>query len=517
MPLRPLLFLFAAGAACLASAEWTATVLHPTGVDESYGLAGGGGMQVGYVYINNVPGAAMWLSSKASYVSLVPTGAERSVAYDTDGSNQVGYATFAGMAFAGMWSGTAASWVNLNPAGSVLSEANGVDNGLQVGCYKITDTHACIWSGSAASMLDVHPAGASTSRLWGIGDGKQVGEANIGGKGHAGVWSGTAASFVDLHPAGADFSIAYASAGGKQGGFAVYNGDQNAALWSGTASSFVNLHPAGASFSVVRGILGSYQVGYVRIAGATRPVIWTGSANSYVDLLPTLPATYTGGTCKAIWTDGTTLFILGEAYDTIDDVNHAILWKRGVQEAFVFSLNKTQVAGQNSVQGTISLAAVEGSPAVFSIYDNSSLVTTPPSVTVPAGSILKNFQITVTAVTAPINTTVFAKRGAVIQSRPLTLVPLVPTALAFTPSQVTGGSSLSCRVVINGVAGPGGRTIAILDNSANATVPSTVVVPPGATDVTFTITTTAVTSQKTVTVTARVTAGEKTGTFKINP
>jgi hypothetical protein len=246
-------------------------------------------------------------------------------------------------------------------------------------------------------------------------------------------------------------------------------------------------------------------------------VIWSGSANTYVDLSTTLPATYSNGTAKAMWTDGTSLFVLGEAYDTQDGVNHAILWKTGVQDAFGFALNKTQVAGQNSVQGTITLAAVEGSPAIFTTYDNSSLVTTPSSVTVPTGSLVKNFQITVTAVTAPINTLVYAKRGAVTQSRPLTLTPLIPTALAFTPSQVTGGQTISCRIVINGVAGPGGRTIAVFDNSTNTSMPSTVIVPAGATQVIFNITTTPVASQKTVTVTARVSAGEKTGTFKINP
>ena len=83
--------------------------------------------------------------------------------------------------------------------------------------------------------------------------------------------------------------------------------------------------------------------------------------------------------------------------------------------------------------------------------------------------------------------------------------------LAFTPSDLTGGTPTSCRVVINGVAGPGGRVLAIFDNSAYATTPSNVTVPPGATEVTFPIPTSAVSSIRVVTVTARVSAGEKTG------
>lgn len=185
--------------------------------------------------------------------------------------------------------------------------------------------------------------------------------------------------------------------------------------------------------------------------------------------------------------------------------------------AFEFTLNKTTVAGQNYVQGNITLAEPAAAAIAFTTYDNSSLVSTPASVTVSQGQTTKLFPIQVTAVNSPINTIVYAKRGVVTRSCPLTLTPLVPTALAFTPSTVTGGSTVECRIVINGVAGPSGRTIAVFDNSPFTTMPSTVTVPAGATQVTFPITTTAVTAQKVVTVTARVSAGEKTGTFRINP
>jgi len=184
---------------------------------------------------------------------------------------------------------------------------------------------------------------------------------------------------------------------------------------------------------------------------------------------------------------------------------------------FDLLLNKATVAGQNYVQGNIALSEPAASSVTFTTYDDSSLVTTPATVTVAGGQSNKLFAIQVTAVNAPINTTIYAKRGVVTRSSPLTLTPLVPTALAFTPSTVTGGTEVMGRVVINGVAGPGGRTIAVFDNSPFTTMPSTVTVPPGANQVSFPITTTAVTSPKVVTVTARVSAGEKTGTFRINP
>lgn len=184
---------------------------------------------------------------------------------------------------------------------------------------------------------------------------------------------------------------------------------------------------------------------------------------------------------------------------------------------FGFVLNKTHVAGQNSVKGTITLANMPAQNVVFTTFDNSSLVTTPATVTVSANTTTKDFQITVAAVNSPINTTVSAKLGVVTKTAPLTLTPLIPTALAFTPNPVVGGNSVSCRVVINGVAGPGGRTIAVFDNSTYTTMPSSVVVPAGATQVFFTINTTHPNTVQTITVTARVSAGEKTANFRINP
>jgi len=185
--------------------------------------------------------------------------------------------------------------------------------------------------------------------------------------------------------------------------------------------------------------------------------------------------------------------------------------------AFDFILNKTQVAGQNFVQGTVSIPEATSSATVFAVSDSTSLVTSPSAVTITAGQTLRNFAIQVTAVNFPVQATVSARLGQTTVTRNLTLVALIPTALAFTPSQVVGGNVVSCRVVVNGVAGPGGRTIAVFDNSPFTTMPSTIVVPPGGTQVIFDIATTPVTIPRVVTLTARVTQGEKTGTFRINP
>lgn len=187
------------------------------------------------------------------------------------------------------------------------------------------------------------------------------------------------------------------------------------------------------------------------------------------------------------------------------------------ETGFSLSLNKSTVAGQNYVLGTVKLGAVRATNTVITTYDNSSLVTTPPSATITAGTTTKNFNIQVMAVNSPIQTTIFAKLGTIVMTQPLTLAPLVPTAMVFTPNPVTAGADSTARLVINGVAGPGGRVVAIFDNSFFSNVPSTVIVPPGASQVLFTIETFPVPSQQLVTITARVSAGEKTGILRINP
>lgn len=184
---------------------------------------------------------------------------------------------------------------------------------------------------------------------------------------------------------------------------------------------------------------------------------------------------------------------------------------------FLFTLNKATVAGQNSVLGTVTLEAASTKATPVTITPSSSLITAPPKVYVAAGQLVRNFMMTVAPVTSPAMTVISAKVGSLVRSQGLLLTPLVPTAMAFTPSQVTGGTDVSCRLVINGVAGPGGRIISVFDTSTYATTPNSVTVPPGATQVVFLIGTKPVTTIQTVSVTARVSAGERTGTFRIYP
>lgn len=186
-------------------------------------------------------------------------------------------------------------------------------------------------------------------------------------------------------------------------------------------------------------------------------------------------------------------------------------------DKFALALSKTVVAGQNFVGATIVQNRPLTTARTYQMYDNTSLVATPASAIIPAGAVNKTVSLSTTAVNSTINVTIFAKFGTTVVSQPLMLAPLVPTAVAFTPNNVQGGTNVSCRVVINGVAGPGGRTISIVENSPYATAPTSITVPPGGTDFTFTITTTGVPSNKTVNVRAIVSAGQASGNLYLVP
>lgn len=520
MSLRPLFCLAVIAASAVAPSNWTVTLVHPSAVPSSYIQGAAGNQQVGYTS-GNGGYAALWTGSQGSYVNLNPAGASYSSLTGTNGEKQVGYATLSGKNTAGLWTGTAASFIPLTASNIAPSYASAISGNQQVGSITMGGKiHAALWTGTAASMVDIHPAAALESVCQATGGGKQGGRAWFDtGYPKAVLWSGTAASAVIIHPTGfRSSSIEAMSAVDQVGTVLTEQGQIRATLWRGTAASSVDLHPAGAAYSSAYATNGEYQGGSYALQGSSsHAAIWKGTAASMEDLHQYVPQGYVNSTIYAVWSHNGVLYAAGDTTNGATFKQEACIWSKVDPNAFEFTMNKTQVAGQNSVQGTITAAASVPTARVYTTYDNSSLVNTPATVTLAANTTVKNFQITTTAVNSTINTTVYARFGSVTQSRPLALIPLIPTALAFTPTQVVGGNSVSCRVVINGVAGPSGRTIAILDNSPNATCPSMVTVPPGATQVIFSIATTAVTAQKTVTVTARVSAGEKTGTFKINP
>lgn len=308
-------------------------------------------------------------------------------------------------------------------------------------------------------------------------------------------------------------------AGNVQGGYSIIAGSRHAGYWQGTANSWVDLHPSGASSSSISCVSGPLKIGYAVFGGVKHVGVWTDSADSWLDLHLLVGATFNPIESWGVtgYSDGTSFIVHGLVRRPLN-MYSAFSWSGPVpNRSYSLTLNKSSVAGENSVLGTIARVQPNTVSTDFTVYDNSSLVLTPGKVTLPSLTTSKSFQIKVSPVNSSIATTIYAKQGSSIRSQVLTLLPLVPTALAFTPNPAQGGSVVTGRVVINGVAGPGGRTISLFDNSVYAATPKAVTVPPGANQANFDIQTASVSSPQIVSVTARVSAGEKTGTFRLAP
>jgi hypothetical protein len=316
-----------------AQAQWKVTNLHPrdlpSGTD-SYGLATTDTQQVGYYVIagpfSPVSTAVMWTGTAESYVILGEE--DNSYANDTNGTQQVG----AIAPHAVLWNGSADSVVELTPRGFLNSYAYGISGTQHVGWAAPTPgaQHACLWNGDAQSYVSLHPAGWDTSVAYGTSGTQQVGQAFLirDLTVHASLWTGTAESWVDLHPADATASIAFATSGTQQVGY-VYlprSSQYHASLWSGTAESWVDLHPAGARGSGAYDIWMDYQVGYVDIDNVVRAALWKGTAESWIDLSTYLPPGFGQTFASGVWSEGSSIKVIGYGYNTIALRNHALLW-----------------------------------------------------------------------------------------------------------------------------------------------------------------------------------------------
>ena len=117
-------------------------------------------------------------------------------------------------------------------------------------------------------------------------------------------------------------------------------------------------------------------------------------------------------------------------------------------------------------------------------------------MTVPAGATNATFTITTSPVTSATAVGIAASLNGIVRSQVLSVFPSPAlSALDVTPSSVTGGSPAQGLVTLTGAAPAGGTVVALQsDHPQIAAVPASVTVPAGATSVTFTVTTSAVTS-----------------------
>jgi hypothetical protein len=91
------------------------------------------------------------------------------------------------------------------------------------------------------------------------------------------------------------------------------------------------------------------------------------------------------------------------------------------------------------------------------------------------------------------------------------------TSLSLNPPSVTGGTSSTGTVTLNGAAPTGGLSVTLSSDNASATVPASITVAGGSTTATFTVTTGTVGSSTSATITAGYNSVSKTAALTVTP
>ena len=169
-----------------------------------------------------------------------------------------------------------------------------------------------------------------------------------------------------------------------------------------------------------------------------------------------------------------------------------------------------------SATGVVELNGPAGTGGVVvTLASDNAAATIPATATIAAGHSSATFVIATGSVTALTTVNLTATLGSTSKTATLTINPVSLVEINLRPDRVTGGSTSTGTVRINGPAPAGGLVVTLASNSSSATVPATVTIPAGQNAVTFTVTTLTVTAKTIVQVTATLGTTSKTENLTI--
>jgi len=171
-------------------------------------------------------------------------------------------------------------------------------------------------------------------------------------------------------------------------------------------------------------------------------------------------------------------------------------------------LNPTTVEGGGQSAGTVvtDVSATDG--AVISLSSsNPAVASVPATTTVPPNGFAGNFTVTTSAVSATTTATITATYNGSTRSATLTITPagagVTLNSVTISPSSVAGGTNTSGFVSLSAGAPAGGAVVALSSSDpAVASLPSSVTVGAGSTASGFTVATSAVSTTRSVTISA---------------
>ena len=168
------------------------------------------------------------------------------------------------------------------------------------------------------------------------------------------------------------------------------------------------------------------------------------------------------------------------------------------------SVTPSSVTGGQSLTGTVSLSGpAPTAGANVSLSSASTAASVPPTVIIPSGVMSANFSVSSTAVSATTMSNISATFSGVTKTANVTIQPPALTSLGLNSATVTGGATVVGKVTLTGSAPASGIMVTFTSSqSAQAKVPSKLLVPAGARSATFNVVTTSVLRKTTVTITA---------------
>jgi len=184
-------------------------------------------------------------------------------------------------------------------------------------------------------------------------------------------------------------------------------------------------------------------------------------------------------------------------------------------------LTPSAVVGGGSSTATVSLSGAAATDIAVSVTRiGSTSASAPPQITVSAGQSSGSFTISTVAVATSERATftVSANRSSASSTLTIAPQPVVLGSLSLQPSSVVGGLPSTGVLTLTSAAPAGGATVALSSSDTSlATVPSSVIVPAGATTSSFNVDTASTLSTAAVTISAAYNAVAQTAVLTVTP
>jgi len=405
---------------------------------------------------------------------------------------------------------------DLSPSGMNTTDANGInDLGQITGGVYFPPYRAYLHSGggviTSADYLSPLPGGGATYG-WRVNNYGQVCCDAIAsdGKDDAAIWDSVhGMQDIGTLPSGTSAWPEYINDGGDMVGFGdTAVGPHHAFLYSngvmtdlGTLPGF----PYSGAFSLdgsgsqVVGAASMVALDFVPRDGPMRAILWR---DGLMYDLNTLIAAGSGWVLEVAIGINDHGQISGTGYNGAH--HHALLLNPIVLQTITVS--PATVVGSKTATGKLTLTAPAVVDAYVNLQSQNPAAAVPATVKIPAGHTSASFPIKTTAVAASTTELIYAFDG-VYQSALLTVRPIGVKAVTLSAVSAAGGNNVSGKVTLEAPAGPSSITVSLSSTNAAVAHPavSSITIPAGSLTGTFTVNTSPVGANTSVTI--KATAG----------